>query len=81
MGWIGWIHCEKFQGDFMARTCALIALVQPILHRVSCSYETLPTAPKHYETRKKHEFMVQLGGSGAFIVKTSDVTSWHELVH
>jgi len=33
----------------MAQTCALIAPVQPILHRVSCSNKTLPNAPKHYE--------------------------------
>ena len=33
----------------MAQTCALIALVQPYLHRVSCSNETLANAPKHYE--------------------------------
>src|SRR6185503_7917434 len=40
---------RKFQNDFMAQTCALIAPVQPVLHRVSCSNETLPNAPKHYE--------------------------------
>ena len=28
---------------------SLIALVQPILHRVSCSNEMVPNAPKHYE--------------------------------
>ena len=33
----------------MAQTYELIAPVQPILHRVSCSNETLPSAPKHYE--------------------------------
>jgi len=33
----------------MAQTCALITHVQPVLHRVSCSNETLPNAPKHYE--------------------------------
>jgi hypothetical protein len=42
------IRCEKFQNDFMARTCALIAPVQPILHRVLCSNEILPNTPKHY---------------------------------
>ena len=31
---------------------ALIAPVHPILHRVSCSYETIPNAPKHYETHQ-----------------------------
>jgi len=38
----------------MARTCALIAPVQPILHRVSCTNEILPNTPKHYET---HTYM------------------------
>ena len=28
-----------------------------------------------------HEFRVQWGGSGAFIAKKSDATSWHELFH
>src|SRR6185312_255629 len=31
-------------------------------------------APKHY-------FRVQWGGSGAFLAKNSDATSWHELLH
>ena len=52
MGWIDSVHCEKFRCDFMARTCALIAPVQPVLHRVSCSNETLTNAPKHYETHQ-----------------------------
>ena len=52
MGWIGCTWCEKFWCDFMARTSALIALVQPVLQRVSCSNETLPNAPKHYETHQ-----------------------------
>src|SRR6185369_418814 len=26
----------------------------------------------------KHQFRVQLGGSGAFVAKNSDATSWHE---
>src|SRR6185437_6886674 len=29
----------------------------------------------------KHLFSVQWGGSGAFVVKNSDATSWHELLH
>ena len=31
----------------MARTCALIALVQPVLQRVVCTNETLPNATKY----------------------------------
>src|SRR6185312_5784811 len=57
---------------------SLIALVQHKLHRVSQSNETIPNAPKHYETHPKHEFRVQWGGLGAFVAKMSDMTSWHE---
>jgi hypothetical protein len=60
MGWIGSVHCEKFRCDFMARTCALIAPVQPVLHRVSCSKEILPNAPKYYKTHQNKS----LGSSG-----------------
>ena len=65
---VGSIHCEKFQNNVMAQTCALIAPVQPVLHRVSCSNEILPNAPKYYETYQN----MSLG---------SDAISWHELVH
>ena len=44
----------------MARTCALIAPFQPILHQVWCSNERLPNAPKHYETHKN----MSLGSNG-----------------
>ena len=137
MEWIGCVRCEKSRRDCMARACALIAPVHPVLHGVSCSYETIPNAPKHYATHQnmslgfngvdwvrslrkipmwfrgtnfffnctsspcfassfmqlrndpkctqtlynapKHEFRVQWGGLGAFVVKNPDVTSWHKL--
>ena len=60
MGWIGCVRCEKFRCDFMAQTCALIAPVQPILHQVSCSNETLTKAPKHYEMHQN----MSLGSNG-----------------
>ena len=50
MGWIGCVPCKKFKHDIVARTFALIALVQYILQQVSCSYETFLNAPKYYET-------------------------------
>ena len=139
MGGIGCVRCENIRRDFVARTFALIAPVQPILHRVSCSNEIVPNAPKHYETHQnmslgpdgldrvdllqeiltqlcglnfsinfnssarfepsivkqrngpkctqtlrnktKHNFSVQWGGSGAFIAKNSNTTSWRELLH
>ena len=50
MGWIRCFGCQKFQRDFMAQTFALIAPVQYVLQQVSCSYETIPNAPKYYKT-------------------------------
>ena len=44
----------------MARTCALIAPVQPILHQIFCSNERLPNAPKYYETHQN----MSLGSNG-----------------
>ena len=52
MGCFGCVRCEKSRRDFVARTFALIAPVHPVLHRVSCSYETIPNAPKHYKTQQ-----------------------------
>ena len=52
MGWIRCIHCEKFGHDFVTRTFALIAPVQPIWHRVSSSNEMVPNEPKTYETHQ-----------------------------
>ena len=52
MGWIRCVGCKKLQRDFVARTFALIALVQYVLQQVSCSYEMIPNAPKHNETHQ-----------------------------
>ena len=65
----------------MAQNFALIAPVHPILNRVSCSYETITNAPKHYETHKNMSF----GSNGVdqvrLLGKKYYVTSWHELLH
>ena len=79
-GWIRCIHCEKFWCDFMARTWALIAPVQPVLYRVSCSNEIFPNTPKHYETHINMSLRSNGGGLGAFVAKNSKTTSWHKLV-
>src|SRR6185312_14882089 len=39
MGWIRCVRCEKFRSDFVART---LALVRPVLHRVSEGNQTVP---------------------------------------
>ena len=50
----------------MAQTFALIAPVQYVLQQVSCSYETIPNAPKHYETHQK----MSLGSNGVDQVRS-----------
>jgi hypothetical protein len=57
---IGCVCCENCRRDFVARTYALIAPVDPNLQRVSCSYETIPNATKHYETHQN----MSLGSNG-----------------
>jgi hypothetical protein len=46
---------------------------RPVLHQLLCSNETVRNAPKH-------EFWVQRSGSGAFVAKNFDATSFSELV-
>jgi hypothetical protein len=50
-----------------------MALVRVVLHRLSCSNETVRDVPKY-------EFWVQWSGSGAFVSKNSDATLFSELV-
>jgi len=40
-----------------------------------------PKCTKILWNAPKHFFRVQWGGSGAFIAKNSDATSWHDLLH
>ena len=74
------VRYEKLQYDFVARTFALIALVYPVLHRISCSYEMITNAPKHYETHLN----MSLGSNGVDLVvrcENYNVNSWHELLY
>jgi hypothetical protein len=66
MEWIGCVRCEKYRRYFVAQTFALIAPVHPVLHRVSCSYETIPNAAKHYATHQN----MSLGSNGADWVRS-----------
>jgi hypothetical protein len=50
-----------------------MAPVQPVLHRFSCSNETVRNAPKH-------EFWVQWSGPGAFVAKNFNANLFSELV-
>src|SRR6185295_19435991 len=57
MGWFGCVRCEKFRGDFVART---FTLVRPVLHRVLKSNQTVPDSPKYFDTHQN----VSLGCNG-----------------
>src|SRR6185503_1769269 len=60
MGWMGCVGCEKLQCDFMGRTFVLIAPVRYVSHQLSCTYETIPNAPKYYEAHRN----ISLGSNG-----------------
>ena len=60
MVWIEFVPCKKSKHDIMARTFALIAHVQYVLQQVTCSYETIPNAPKYYETHRN----IVIGSNG-----------------
>ena len=74
MSWIRCVRCEKLSCDFVARTSSLIAPIQPVLLRVSCSNETNPKCTQTVRNKPILEFRVQWGGLGAFVAKNSNVT-------
>src|SRR6185312_12657858 len=48
------------------------------------SFVRQPNSPEcthMIQNAPKHQFGVQCVGSGSFVAKNSDVTSWHELLH
>ena len=52
--------------------------------RFASSFVRQPNGPECTQIVRnapKHQFGVQWGGSSAFVAKTSDATSWHELLH
>jgi hypothetical protein len=40
-----------------------------------------PKCTQQVRNAPKHEFRIHWGGSGAFIAKDSNTTSWHEVLH
>ena len=74
MGWIRCVGCKKLQSDFEARTFALIAPVQYVLHQLSCTYKTIPNAPKYYELH----WNISLGSNGVDWVRSlQKIQMWH----
>ena len=73
MAWIECVRCEKLQREFVAQTFALIALVHPALHPVSCSYETIPNAPKPYAT---YQNMILWSNGMDQVCSLRKITKW-----
>jgi hypothetical protein len=71
--WIRCVRCENFLHNFVSQTYALMAPVRPVFHRLLCSNEMVRNATKH-------EFWDNWTGSGAFVVKNSNATSFSEHV-
>ena len=80
MVWIGRVRSDKFRRDFVAQTFALIAPDWPVCIEFSA---VTKRSQMHQTLRNatKHEFCVPWCVSGAFVAKSSDATSWHELLH
>jgi hypothetical protein len=50
-----------------------MALVRQVFHQLSCGNGTVRDA-------RKHEFWIQWSGSGAFVTKKANATSFSDLV-
>ena len=73
MWWIGCVRCEKSGRGFVARTFAIIAPAHTVLHRLSCSYETITNAPKHHETYEN----ISLGSNGVdWVGSLQKIPTW-----
>ena len=75
---IGCVCCEKFRRDFVGTNffTSLTSFAPSFVRRPNS-----PKCTQKVENRPKHEFRVQWGGSGAFVAKNSDGTSWQEVFH
>ena len=73
-GGLGVFVAKKSRRDLVARSFALIAPVDPILHRVSCSYETIPNASQHFATHQN----MSLGSNGVDWVRSlRKISTWY----
>ena len=78
MRWIRCVRCKKLRRDFVAQN---FALVRPVF---APSFVRQPNGLKCAQivwNAPKCQYSVLQGGSGAFVAKNSDATSWHEHLH
>ena len=78
MGWIGCFCCKKIPMRLRGINFFTSSA------RFAPSFVRQPNGPKCtqiVQNAPKHQFRVQWGGLGMFVVKNSDTTSWHEVLH
>ena len=73
--------CSLRKNTISFRTKKFCIYVQPVLHQVLCSNETKPKCTQTVRNTPILQFRVQWGGSGVFVAKNSNATSWHKLLH
>ena len=80
-GPIGWIGCVRRENNPTrlrgTNFCTSSACFAPSFVRQSNGHKCIQIV----RNAPKHEFGVIWGGSGAFVVKNSNSTSWHKLLH
>ena len=78
MGWIKCVRCEKIptrlRGTNFCTSSARFA-------SSFIGHPNSPTCTQIVQNAPKCQFRVQWGGSGVFVAKNTDATSWQELLH
>ena len=76
---VDWVHSLRKISSWLRGT-NWVYWVCP-LRKVLWRLRNDPKCTQTQWNTPKHEFRVQWGGSGAFVAKNDNVTSWHELLH
>ena len=79
---VHWVHQGRSLRKILTRLCGTTFCTSSA--RFKPSFLRQPNGPECtqiVQNAPKRQFRVQWGGSGAFVAKNSDATSWHELLH
>ena len=77
MGWIGCVRSKTSRLNFVAQTFAQVRPFCTEFGKATKQFQMHSNSTKCSKMTVK----VQWGGSGVFVAKNSDATSWHELLH
>ena len=74
-----WLRGTNFCINCTSSVCfALLAPIQYVLQKVSCSYKTIPNAPRHYATHQN----MSLGSNGVdFVHSLRKIPTWLRGMH